>query len=80
VLALRSRRGDEVVLQHRRRSYLCRRQGGDLLIRNDVGEELKVALTSLLAPERSSGSSEDRRQTYVRGLAREAAQAMGLRA
>ena len=80
VLALRSRRGDEVVLQHRRRSYLCRRQGEDLLIRNDAGEELKVALTSVLAPERSSGSSEDQRQIYVRGLAREAAQAMGLRA
>ncbi len=80
VVALRCRGGDAVVLQHRRRSYLCRRQGEDLLIRNAAGEELKVALASLLTPEGSPpASGEDHRHAYVQGLAREAAQALGLR-
>ncbi len=81
VVALRSRGGDEVVLQHRRRSYWCRRQGEDLLIRNAAGEELTVALATALAPDHGGTASGDgQRHAYVRGLAREAAQALGLRA
>ncbi len=79
VVALRGRGGDEVVLEHRRRSYWCRRQGENLLIRNAAGEELEVALAALGEPERTAGENrEDRRHAYVRGLAREAAQALGL--
>jgi single-stranded-DNA-specific exonuclease len=79
VVALRSRGGDEVVLQHRRRSYWCRRQGEALLIRNAAGEELEVELATLLGDDRDlDPGAQDRRRIYVRGLAREAAQALGL--
>ncbi len=79
VVALRRRGGDEVVLQHRRRSYWCRRQGEKLLIRNAAGEELEVALATLLESGNDVDAGvKDRRHVYVRGLAREAAQALGL--
>jgi single-stranded-DNA-specific exonuclease len=79
VVALRSRGGDEVVLHHRRRSYWCRRQGDNLLIRNAAGEELEVSLATLERSDRDLDSgAQDRRHLYVRGLAREAAQALGL--
>jgi len=79
VVALRGRGGDEVVLQHRRRSYWCRRQGDNILIRNAAGEELEVELATLLVNDRDLDSgAKDVRHIYVRGLAREAAQALGL--
>ena len=96
VVGLRPRGGDEVVLRHRRRSYWCRRQGEHLLIRNAAGEELQVSLATVLEPgEAGSGGSgsggapgaeadgataEANRRAYVRGLAREAAHALGLSA
>lgn len=94
VVGLRARGGDEVVLRHRRRSYWCRRQGEHLLIRNAAGEELQVALAAVLGgtgaqPEPPSASAagegphqngEAVRQAYVRGLAKEAAHALGLSA
>jgi len=69
-----------VVLRHRRRSYWCRRQGEHLLIRNAAGEELQVSLAAVLEPGLVTAGSEDNRRAYVRGLAREAAHALGLSA
>jgi len=72
-----------VVLRHRRRSYWCRRQGEHLLIRNAAGEELQLSLATVLEPEGAdadAAGTEANRRAYVRGLAREAAHALGLSA
>ncbi|MFM8605876.1 MAG: single-stranded-DNA-specific exonuclease RecJ [Cyanobium sp.] len=88
LVALRASGGDEVVLQRQSRTYWCRRQGESLLIRNAAGEELCVALP--LALDASSGENSAGKESqsghrhpalahpYVRGLARDAAQALGL--
>jgi hypothetical protein len=50
------------------------------LIRNAAGEELQVSLAAVLEPGLVTAGSEDNRRAYVRGLAREAAHALGLSA
>jgi single-stranded-DNA-specific exonuclease len=64
LVALRPSAG-EVVLQRRNRTYWCRRQGADLVIRNAAGEELRRGLDSPDHP-------------YVRSLVLEAAMALGM--
>ena len=64
LVALRPSAG-EVVLQRRNRTYWCRRQGADLVIRNAAGEELRRGLDSADHP-------------YVRSLVLEAAMALGM--
>jgi len=67
--ALRSRSGEEVVLQRRDRTYWCRREGVAVVIRNAAGEERR--LEQPLLP----GAIE---HPYLQGLFREAAMALGL--
>ncbi len=56
----------EVVLQHRDRTYWCRREGSGLVVRNAAGDEL-------------SGSEGSRHaHPYVRALIQDAAMALGL--
>ena len=58
--------GGEVVLQHHKRTYWCRREGAGLVVRNAAGDELTSA----------EGTSHD--HPYVRALMQEAALALGL--
>jgi single-stranded-DNA-specific exonuclease len=71
--ALRSRSGEEVVLQRRDRTYWCRRDGIAVVIRNAAGEErrLEDPLPQLQAPQAIE-------HPYLQGLFREAAMALGL--
>lgn len=71
VVALRASAVDEVLLQRAGRSYWCRREGSDLLIRNAAGEELRRG-------EGEEGSTAD--HPYIRTLLQEAAMALGMAA
>jgi single-stranded-DNA-specific exonuclease len=78
LVALRASGGDEVVLQRCERTYWCQRQGELLLIRNAAGEELRIALTQALGAIELDEEHPRLGHPYVRGLARDAAQALGL--
>jgi single-stranded-DNA-specific exonuclease len=78
LVALRASGGDEVVLQRCERTYWCQRQGELLLIRNAAGEELRIALTQALGAVELDEEHPRLVHPYVRGLARDAAQALGL--
>jgi single-stranded-DNA-specific exonuclease len=78
LVALRASGGDEVVLQRRQRTYWCRRQGESLLIRNAAGEELCMALPLALDAREGCDRHPSLEHPYVRELARDAAQALGL--
>jgi single-stranded-DNA-specific exonuclease len=78
LVALRASGGDEVVLQRCERTYWCQRQGELLLIRNAAGEELRIALTQALGADELDEEHPCLVHPYVRGLARDAAQALGL--
>jgi len=71
LVGLRPSGGGEVVLQRRERTYWCRRDGDDLLIRNEAGEELR-------SPASAAASSKT--HPYLQGLFNEAALALGLAA
>jgi single-stranded-DNA-specific exonuclease len=65
--------GEEVVLQRSQRTYWCRRQGEDLVIRNAAGEELVAGIAEPLEG-RETG------HPYLRALVKDAAMALGLSA
>jgi single-stranded-DNA-specific exonuclease len=72
--AMRPRQGDEVVLRHRDRTYWCRRDGEEVVIRNAAGEERRLEATvSTAVADRAVCDSP-----YMLGLFRDAAMALGL--
>lgn len=71
LVALRPSAAGEVVLRRGERSYWCRREGGDLLIRNDAGKELRAG---------GGKAAADHSHPYIRSLLQEAAMALGLAA
>jgi len=72
LVGLRPSGGGEVVLQRRGRTYWCRRDGDDLLICNEAGEELR-------SPASAAGACSNT-HPYLQGLFNEAALAFGLAA
>ena len=81
LVALRTSAVAEVMLQRRGRSYWCRREGSDLLIRNAAGEELRAGgdgnvLLAGASPLDNAAASHP----YIRALLREAAMALGMAA
>jgi single-stranded-DNA-specific exonuclease len=69
LVALRPGLVDGVVVRHRERNYHCRREGQELLIRNDAGMEL-----------RASVEDDTGQHPYLRRLVQVAALALGLTA
>jgi len=80
LVALRPRRGEEVVLQRRNRSYWCRRDGEGLVIRNAEGEERRLAMVSMACQGGQTGrQADDPGETpALRRLFHDAAMALGL--
>jgi single-stranded-DNA-specific exonuclease len=67
LVALRPGMVDGVVVRHRERNYHCRRQGEELLIRNDAGMELRASM-----------EDDASQHPYVRRLVQVAALALGV--
>jgi single-stranded-DNA-specific exonuclease len=71
IAGLRPSSGDEVVLQRRGRTYWCQRRAGNLVIRNDAGDEVS-------SPLAIADTSPQQVHPYVRMLLSEARMALGL--
>jgi single-stranded-DNA-specific exonuclease len=67
LVALRPGLVDGVVVRHRERNYHCRREGQELLIRNDAGMELRASM-----------EDDASQHPYVRRLVQVAALALGV--
>ena len=80
LVSLRPRQGEEVVLQRRDRTYWCRRDGANVIIRNAAGEERRLEPhgpsggLEAEAPSQSDGGNS----RALRRLFQEAAMALGL--
>lgn len=79
LVALRPRRGEEVVLQRRDRSYWCRREGEGLVIRNAAGEERRLdTLTCVVGDAQPSLEEAGAASPGLQRLFRDAAMALGM--